>query len=77
MYTAKELKAAAGIIKKIAHENNVSEAEVRADMKMAMDCGRYNPAPSVRAQWANFQYAGAEPTLEEFILWTVSMMKKQ
>ena len=74
MYTKKELELAAGIIKKIALESRVSEKQVRADMKEAMDYGRLNPDPNVRAKWATFQYAGDEPTIEEFILWTTSQV---
>ncbi len=33
MYTKKELESAANIIKKIAYENHVTEAQVRADMR--------------------------------------------
>ena len=70
MYTKKELKRVANIIRQIARENNVPEAQVRKDMKEAMDAGRSNPDPSVQARWREFHYAGDEPTLEEFILWT-------
>jgi hypothetical protein len=40
-----------------------------------MDVGRSNPDPAVQAKWAGFEYAGDEPTLEEFILWMVEMMR--
>ena len=69
MYTEKELKAAARVIQLVAHEHHVSEAQVRADMKEAMNAGRNDPDPAVHARWETFQYAGVEPTLEEFILW--------
>lgn len=72
MYTKKELAYAANIIKQIALENHVSEAQIRADMKEAMEYGRSNPDPNVRAKWAAFAYDGDEPTIEEFILWTSS-----
>ncbi|MCI9194749.1 MAG: hypothetical protein HFF14_04160 [Angelakisella sp.] len=75
MYTKKELESAANIIKKIAYENHVTEAQVRADMEEAMNLGRNNPDPAVQARWALFQYAGSEPTVEEFILWTAAMAK--
>lgn len=76
MYTKKELKRAAGIIRQIAREHNVSEKQVRADMKEAMDVGRKNPDPAVQARWKDFQFAGEKPTVEEFILWTAEMVKK-
>ena len=73
MYTKRELKRAAEIIKQIARDNNVPEAQVRADMQEAMDYGRKNPDPIAQARWKDFHYAGAEPTLEEFILWVAAI----
>lgn len=73
MYTKRELKRAAEIIKKIARDNNVPEAQVRADMQEAMDYGRKNPDPIAQARWEDFHYAGPEPTLEEFILWVATI----
>lgn len=73
MYTKKERKAAAEIIKRIACEHHVPEAQVRADMEKAMNAGRSSPDPAVQARWAAFRYDGAEPTLEEFILWTAEI----
>ena len=76
MYTKRELKRAAGIIRQIARDNNVTEEEVRRDMKEAMDAGRNNPDPAVQAKWAGFEYARDEPTLEEFILWMATKIKE-
>ncbi len=76
MYTKRELRTAKCIIRKIARENNVSEARVRADMKEAIKYGKSSPDPAVQARWAAFRYSGAEPTVEEFILWTASMAKQ-
>ena len=76
MYTKRELKRAAGIIRQIARDNHVTEEEVRRDMKEAMDAGRNNPDPAVQAKWARFEYVGDEPTLEEFILWMVGQIKE-
>ncbi len=76
MYTEQELKTAAGIIKKVASEHYMTEAQVRSDLEEAMNTGRNNPDPVVRARWATFHYAGAEPTLEEFILWIAAMTKE-
>ena len=73
MYTQRELKRAGEIIKQIAKDNKVSEAEVRAEMQVAMESGQSNPDPLVQARWKEFRYAGSEPTLEEFILWVASM----
>ena len=76
MYAKKELKRSADIIKRIARENNVPEERVRADMKEAMNAGRNNPNPAVQARWAGFDFAGKEPTVEEFILWVASQLKR-
>ncbi len=76
MYTKKELAYAADIIRRIARENHVSEAQVRADMLTAMTIGRANKDPLIQAQWAEFRFAGAEPTVEEFILWTAEKIKQ-
>lgn len=73
MYSKKNLKAAADIIAQIARENNVPEAQVRADMEAAMNQGMNTPDPAVQAKWADFHYTGTKPTVEEFILWTSSL----
>lgn len=73
MYTEKERKAAADIIRRIARAHHVPEAQVRADMEEAMNAGRNNPDPAVQARWAAFPYAGEKPTIEEFILWVAGM----
>ncbi len=73
MYTKKEREAVAEIIKRIAREHHVPEVQVRADMEEAMNAGRSSPDPAVQARWAGFSYAGVEPTLEEFILWTAEI----
>lgn len=74
MYTKKELANAANIIRRIAREHHVSEAEVRSEMFEAMKAGRNNSDPEVQARWRTFHYAGDEPTVEEFILWTSSQI---
>ena len=60
MYTKRELKRAAGIIRQIAHDNHVTEEEVRREMKEAMDVGRSNTDPAVQAKWAGFKYSDME-----------------
>ena len=69
MITDIEKAQVARIIKRIARDNHVSEAQVRADMKEAMDFGRNNHDPAVQHEWASFHYDGDDPTVEEFILW--------
>lgn len=45
-------------------------------MLTAMTIGRANKDPLIQAQWAEFHFAGAEPTVEEFILWTAEKIKQ-
>lgn len=73
MFTQRELKRAGDIIKQIARENHVSEDQVRGDMQEAMESERRNPDPHAQARWREFRYSGADPTLEEFILWVASI----
>ena len=54
-YTAKELRKARESITMTAIEYGVPEAEVRAEMKKAMDAGRRDPDPAVQARWAAFR----------------------
>ena len=75
MYTKKELAYAANIIRRIAQEHHVPEAEVRSEMYEAMRVGRNNSDPEVQARWRTFHDAGDEPTVEEFILWTSSQIQ--
>ncbi len=77
MYTDKELRAAAGIITRIARKNEVSESQIRTEIQRAIRCGRSSPDPAVRSRWATFSYAGAEPTAEEFILWASSLARRR
>lgn len=74
-YTDKELSAAADIIRRIACEHHVSEDKVRVNLLKAMNAGRDNPDPAVQARWEAFRYAGAEPTVEEFILWCTNLTR--
>lgn len=73
MYTKKEKRKVENIIKEIARQNNVSEAQIRTDMQEAMNSSRNSPDPTAQAFWVTFNSTGTEPTLEEFILWTAAM----
>ncbi len=70
MYTEQELRYARNVIRRIAREHKTSEAQVRAEMMEAIRAGRANSSAS--AGWATFHYAGAEPTVEEWILWAAA-----
>ena len=58
MYTKRELKRAAGIIRQIARDNHVTEEEVRRDMQEAMDVGRSNPNPVSRRSGSGLSMPG-------------------
>lgn len=45
-------------------------------MKEAMDTGRQSTDPEVQGKWGGFEYAGEEPTLEEFILWMATKIRE-
>lgn len=72
MYTKTELNHAKEIISRMAQSKNIPESQLRSDMQEAISYGMNNPDPNVQAQWDSFQYAGTEPTIEEFILWMAS-----
>ena len=76
MYSQQELKKAAANIKKLARRSGVPEEEMREEIKLAMQIGRSNPDPDVQAKWAEFDYAGSEPTVEEFVLWVSDLTNK-
>ena len=77
MYTEKELKAAAEIIRRIARENEVPEAQVRADIAEAIKAGRKEQDAVIQERWGTFRYAGDNPTAEEFILWCATLAREK
>lgn len=50
MYTKKELRAAADIIRQVARNHHLPEAQVRRDMEEAMNTARSSPDPAVQAR---------------------------
>ena len=77
MYTKKELNDAKRVIARVARENRVPETWVRAEILAAMNVGRSDPDPEVQAWWARFHYAGAEPTVEELVLWLAALTARR
>ena len=69
--SAEMLTHAKVVIAEIARDRKVPESEVRAEMMAAMRAGMANPDPDVQKQWSEIPWRGAEPTVEEFIAWTV------
>ena len=54
-------------IREIARSQRVSEAEIRAEMEIAMMAGYNNPDPAVQAEWAKAPFENRVPTVEEFL----------
>ena len=71
MYTNKELRKAQRAIEETAIKVGETSRQFRLELKKAMDAARKSKDPAVRAEWATFEYAGAEPTPEEFVAWSV------
>lgn len=69
MYTKEELHQARRAIAVIAERNGVSEPHIRAEMEAAIRVSRSSSDPLVKAQWADSEFEGSEPTVEEFIAW--------
>ena len=69
--TREMLAHAKVIIAEIARNRRIPESEIRAEMMVAMRAGMANPDPDVQKQWSEIHWRGAEPTVEEFIAWTV------
>jgi len=53
----------------IALVHGVSTAEVRKEIRLALDTGWESPDPAVQAYWAKIPRKGKKPTLEEVILY--------
>lgn len=55
------------ILQQIACANQVTSAEIREQMQLAMDAAMANPDPAVQAMWNSIPKRGARPTLDEFM----------
>ena len=64
-------------IRAIARSQRVSEAEVRAEMEIAMMAGYNNPDPAVQAEWAKAPFGNRVPTVEEFLTWIASRIVQE
>lgn len=69
MYTKDNLCRASYAIAVMAERNDVSESHIRAEMETAIRVSRSSSDPLVKAQWAESEFEGSEPTVEEFIAW--------
>ena len=77
MYVTPAKQAVDRILTKIANKNHVPVEQIKKEIEEAMNSGRNNPDPAVQALWAEFRYAGPEPTVEEFILWVTALAKER
>ena len=77
MISNRALRKARESIKRIAAENNISDAEVRESILEAMKAGMADPDPEVQAKWKTIPWKNGEPTPEEFIAWNVEQIRKR
>ena len=61
-------------IRQIARSQGITEAEVRAEMEIAMLEGYNSIDPAVQAEWAKAPFGERVPTTEEFIAWCVNRL---
>ena len=71
MYSTDEIERMKRYITQLAINNSEPEEDVRALMLEAMNAGMSSTDPSVQEQWKSFEYAGEQPTIEEFLIWMV------
>ncbi len=69
MYTKEDLCRAGNAIAVMAERDGVSVPHIRAEMEAAIRVSRSSSDPLVKAQWADSEFEGSEPTVEEFIAW--------
>ena len=76
-FSQSDLIRASQMIKRLAEEHGVTEAEVRSDLLEAMQAGMENSDPNVQEKWTSFHYAGEKATAEEFLAWVLSSAAKK
>jgi len=64
-------------IRQIARSQGITEAEVRAEMEIAMLEGYNSTDPAVQAEWAKAPFGGHVPTIEEFVAWCVNRLAEE
>lgn len=69
MYTEEELGRAKRAITIMAKRNDVSEAQIRAELQEAINASFRCNDSHVQAQWAECEFAGSEPVPKKFITW--------
>lgn len=67
--TILEIIKVKNLISGIAYREGLSDEIIRSEMMEAIRASKASPNPQVQELWTTFNYAGEEPTPEEFILW--------
>ena len=76
-FSKSDLIKASQMIKRLAEDHGVTEAEVRSDLLEAMQAGMENSDPNVQEKWKSFHYASKKATAEEFLAWVLSSATKK
>lgn len=63
------------ILNKIAKEHNTTPEDVYTEMQLAIDAAYNSPDPEARAKWAAIPKKGDKTTVEEFIDFSVTILK--
>lgn len=56
-------------IEEVARKNNISVAEVRREIEIAIVAAMSCPDPAAKAFWDKYIQSGRKPTPEEFIIY--------
>ena len=62
-------------IKYLAEEQHTSEAVVYENIRQCLAEAKQNPDPNVQAYWNSIPHAGAEPTVEEVLIYLAARIK--
>lgn len=65
------------IIRQIAREHGVTPAEVKRDMQFAIREAMQSTDPIARAHWTKISPNGKEPTIDQFLKYTVGQVRSQ
>ena len=69
MYTKEDLCRASQAITVMAEREGVTEEHIRTEIDEAIRVSHKSLDPRVKTQWADFEYACSEPSVEEFVTW--------
>ena len=65
------------IIRQIAKEHGVTPAEVKREMRLAIQEAMKSTDPVAREHWKVLSPNGKEPTIEQFLKYTVKQLNNQ